>query len=284
MKRHRFATLTCWIAACSLTLWAMGCSPTATGSPSGAAPASGLATYRPFSATYDIRSHTLQEQEFGGQVNSVVTGLRWLLSASIRGATSPWQLTLTIDSTPEVTGIAPGLSEQDLERAAGTVFTAMLTPEGEVTDFQGGDSSSAFLQQQARSLERFFPRLPTGGVAPGQAWSDTAEVSTGAAGMDIQIEAVTESVAGTWVDHLGHRALEIRTVSHYSLVGGGSQGGTEIDVDGTGTSHGVLYLGDDGRFLGGTSADTTNMVATVAAMGAMIPILQVSTDTVALVR
>jgi hypothetical protein len=60
--------------------------------------------------------------------------------------------------------------------------------------------------------------------------------------------------------------------------------GTEIDLSGTGIRHGTLYLSEDGRFLGGVSADTANMTATVAAMGAIIPVFQTRYDTVTVAR
>ena len=237
-------------------------------------------TYRPFSTSYEIHTHTLQEQEFGGQVNTVNIGVRWWVTTTADGSSTPWPLTIRVDSTPEVTGAAPGLSNADVEQAIGAVFTGTLSPEGNVADFQSGDSASVFLQQQARSFERFFPRIPVGGVAPGQTWTDTVDVQTGSGGLDIQVETITASSAGAWIEHHGTRALEVKSVSNYTLVGAGSQGGTEIDLDGTGTSYQTAYLGADGRFLGRTAVDTTNMTATVAAMGAMIPILQVTVDTV----
>ena len=237
-------------------------------------------TYAPFDATYRIASHTHMDQDFGGQVNTTEYAVHWYLTA----VNVPPTLTFTIDSVPVITGVNPGINTNDLQAAAGARFTAKLSPNGLVTDFVGGDASNTFLQQLAQSLERFLPRVPTEGVAPGQSWIDTLNVTTSSGGLDIEVELITRSQADSWVAHEGNQAVLVSTVTDYTLSGGGVQMGTEIDLDGTGVRHGTLYLGNDGSFLGGFSADTANMTATVAAMGTIIPIFQARYDTVAVVR
>lgn len=283
MKKSRFTVATMSVVT---ALGVLSCSAGVTGTAStpAAIPTPARFAYLPLSSSYEINTLTMQEQEFGGQVNTVNIGIRWWVTSSADASTTPWQLSIHVDSTPVVTGTAPGLSASDLERATGAVFTGTLTPEGNVTDLQSSDSANIFLQQQARSFERLFPRLPAGGVAPGQTWTDTVEVQTSSGGLDIEVETITESTASSWIDHHGARALEVQSVSTYTLVGAGTQGGAEIDLDGTGITHRTAYLGTDGRFLGRTAVDTANMTATVAAMGAMIPILQVTVDTVSIVR
>jgi len=133
-------------------------------------------------------------------------------------------------------------------------------------------------------MEHFFPRIPSGGVAPGQTWSDTLSVTTSSSGLDISAETHTDYSARAWGDYQGTRALEVASEASYSVSGGGVQQGAEITLDGSGINHGLLYLASDGRFMGGTSTDSSNMTATVAAMGAMIPITQVRHDTLKVVR
>jgi hypothetical protein len=237
-------------------------------------------SYAPFDATYLIASHTSQEQDFGGQVNASEFAMHWYLSV----VNSASGLTLTIDSAPKITGIAQGVSQSDLDQAAGMVFTGTLSPEGRISDFGGGDTSSEFTQQLAQSVERFLPRVPAGGAAAGQTWVDTLETSTGSGGLEINVQLITRSQAQSWVEHEGGQALLVTTTTDYSMSGGGTQMGSEIDIDGTGVRHGTVYLGADGQFLGGISADTANLTATVAAMGAIIPIFQARHDTVAVAR
>lgn len=241
-------------------------------------------TYAPFSQTYVIVSHAKQEQEVGGQITTVEYTMRWRMTAATDPSGGEAGLTMTIDSAPTITGTGADLVQGDVARAAGATFVGTLTSEGRVVGLHGGDSTNAFLQQLAQSAERFFPRVPAGGAVPGVQWSDTLSTSTVSGGLETHLAFVSRSVAGGWVDRDGVQALEVMTDTDYTLVGGGAQMGTEIDLEGTGSRHGIAYLAADGRFLGGTSADTSNMTATVAAMGMMIPIVQTRHDTVSAVR
>jgi len=261
---------------------ALGCGTTGsagTGSSEAAPETPVRFSYAPFDATYLIASHTSQEQDFGGQVNASEFAMHWYLSV----VNSASELTLTVDSAPKITGVAQGVSQTDLDQAAGLVFTGTLSPEGRISDFAGGDASSDFTQQLAQSVERFLPRVPAGGAAAGQAWVDTLETTTGSGGLEINVQLITRSQADSWMEHEGGQALLVTTTTDYSMSGGGTQMGSEIDIDGTGVRHSTLYLGADGLFLRGISADTANLTATVAAMGAIIPIFQTRHDTVAAV-
>jgi len=273
-------------AACSLlagiAFAAFGCTPSSAGGGSGAPAPEGPArfSYAPFDMTYRIASHTRQDQDFGGQVNTTEYAMYWHVSA----VNDPPSLTYTVDSVPAVTGANPGIDAGDLRAAAGAVFTGTLSPDGRVERFTGGDDTNAFLQQLAQSLERFLPRVPVEGAAPGESWIDTLETTTSSGGLEIRVELITRSQADSWVSQEEHQALLLSMVTEYTLTGSGTQLGTEIDLDGTGIRHATLYLGSDGRFLGGFSADTANMMATVVAMGSVIPITQVRHDTVTVVR
>lgn len=270
--------------SCGVAAFVLGCgtAPSAGVPPAPREPAQ--FTYGPFSETYAIVSHTRQEQEVGGQITTVESAMRWRMTASTDPTGGEAGLTMTIDSAPTVTGTGADFVQGDLARAAGTTFVGTLTAEGRVVGLHGGDTTNAFLGQLAQSAERFFPRVPAGGAAPGQRWTDTLSTSTVSGGLEIHLELVSRSEAGGWVDRDGLRALEVATVTDYTLTGGGSQMGTEIDLDGTGSRHSIAYLAADGRFLGSTSADTSNMTATVAAMGMMIPIIQVRHDSVSVVH
>jgi hypothetical protein len=222
------------------------------------------------------------EQEFGGQVTSSEVGLRFHLSVVAVEDTGVTRVTMTIDSVPEVTG--PGATPEMAQRAAGSTFTGILTSEGEILDFHGGDTAVVLVRQLADRLERLFPRIPAGGVAPGQAWTDTVETTSGSSGFDLLVEIVTENQAYDWVEHAGAMALRVDAVSNYVISGGGMQGGSEITLDGTGVSRGEYYLGADGSLLGGASADSMSATAMVVAAGTMIPITQRRRDSLAVVR
>lgn len=277
MKRLAFSLL----ALSSAALAACGTSGTSGGgTPSPAAPA--RFSYGPFTAQYQISSHTRVEQEIQGQLQVSDFGLVYFLSVRAADEEGVTRLTMTLDSVPQLSGpIIPPSAGAD---AAGTTFTGILSPRGEILDFQASNTTNTLVQQLRPGLSRFFPRIPLGGVEAGQAWTDSVENSSESGGLDILVEATAQLQAHDWGDRNGVRALSTSSDTDYALSGGGMQGGSEITIDGTGVSHGGFFLGADGRFLGGASADTAHMSAFVVAMGMDIPILQIRFDTVAVVR
>jgi len=277
------AVLTLGVAASSF-----GCG--AAGTPSGAPraqaapapPASFL--YRPFDVQYRVASQNHTEQEFGGQVNAFDLSLAYFLGAKATPAGDALQVSLTLDSVVPGGPLPPGVNASDFQSAVGATFSGVLSPTGEMSSFQEGKGTGQFLGQLNASMPRFFTHVPAGGAQTGQTWSDSTSISTPSGGLDMQISTKTDYVAGSWSAHDGVQALEVTGISHYTISGGGMQGGAEITVDGSGTSHARLLLGAGGWLLGQTSADTTNLTATVLAMGAIIPVTQIRYDTVSVVR
>ncbi len=269
------------------TAVATGCSTSGTTARSAAAPVTpSRFAYGPFTAVYAVASHNHNEQEFGGQVQTVDFSMTYYITATAVGTGGATQLTITLDSIPTMSDLpaAAGISKEEIQRAAGSTYRGILAPDGEIVDFRGTTSGGQFAEQLNTGMERFFPRIPRGGVAPGQTWSDSVSTTTQSGGLDMSIQTTTAYAAGDWITHNGTAALAVTAVADYTVSGGGSQGGMDIGVDGSGVRHSQLYLAQDGRYLGGTSADTSNVVATVAAMGAMIPVTQIRYDTVRVVR
>ncbi len=256
-----------------------GCSTSGGGGRAAAAPptAPQLLVYRPFATRYVARSLGRVEQDFSGQLMVSEFSMRYYVSAAAVPAGDAMALTLTIDSVPQVEGA--GLSLTEAARTAGTTFTGMLSPDGAIREFAGGDTTIALVRQLASGLARIFPRLPEGGVAPGQQWSDTVETVSPGAGLDLIVRVLVDHQAVNWTQHLGERALHIASVARYTLSGEGTQGGTQISIDGSGVQHSHRYLAHDGRYLGGTSADTSQSTAVVAATGGFIPVTQIRYDT-----
>lgn len=238
--------------------------------------------YQPFALRYAVSSHGRVEQVFSGQAVVSEFGMRYFVSAEAVAAGDVMNLTLTIDSVPHIEGA--GLSRAEATHAAGTRFTGVLEPQGNITAFGGGDSTVALVRQLASGLERIFPQLPLGGVVPGQRWSDTVETVSPGTGFDIAIRVVLDHHAVEWTQHIGGRALHITTLATYTLAGEGMQGGSEISIEGSGVQHSHRFLSPDGRYLGGTSADTSLSTATILATGGSIPVTQIRFDTLTVVR
>lgn len=265
----------------------VGCATSGTPAAGAAAPAAPSSfTYGPFTAEYAVASYNHTEQDFGGQVQTVDFNMTYYITTTAVQTGGASQLTITLDSIPTMSDLpaGAGISKEEIQRAAGTTYRGILAADGEILGFQASATGGQFAQQINTAMERFFPRIPSGGVAPGQTWSDSVTTTTESSGLELGIQTMTDFTAHNWLARNGTQALEVSAVANYSVTGGGSQGGMDIGIDGSGVRRSLLYLAQDGRYLGGTTADTSNMVATVAAMGAMIPVTQIRYDTVRVVR
>lgn len=265
------------LAACGASGTGGGATPPPTAEPE-------RFSYGQFAVTYQGSSHGRSEQEISGQRTASEFTLRYYLTTTAVQSGGAARLTMTLDSVPYVSGAGAGFSAADAERAAGTTFTGILSPEGEIMGFEGGDTTISLVQQLATGLRYFFPRIPPGGVTVGQSWTDSLESTTRAGLLEIQVKTVNRYEALGWIEHTEGRALHVASVADYTLSGGGTQGGMDITVEGTGIRHEHQYLAEDGRYLGGTAADTSNSTALVAGMGMPIPITRVKFDTLTVVR
>jgi hypothetical protein len=268
------------VALAGTTFTGCGSSP-GTGAAAPPPPTPEQVVYQPFTMRYVAASHGRVEQVFSGQAVVSEFSLRYHLSVEAVSAGDVMNLTLTVDSVPHVEGA--GLSPAEAALAAGTRFTGVLQPEGGIDEFGGGDTTVALVRQLASGVERIFPQFTHGGVIPGQAWSDTVETVSPGSGFDIQIRVVLDHHAVEWAQHVAGRALHIVSVAHYTLSGEGMQGGSEISIEGSGVQHSHRYVSPDGRYLGGTSADTSRSSALILAIGSEIPVTQVRFDTLAVV-
>ena len=258
-----------------------GCGGSGGGGAAPPPPAPQRVVYQPFTIQYAAVSRGVVAQEFSGQAVLSEFTLRYHVSAEAVAAGDVMNLTLTIDSVPVIDGT--GVSPTEGALALGTRFTGMLHPEGSIDEFGGGDTTIALVRQLASGLERMFPQLPLGGVVAGQMWSDTVETVSPGGGVDILIRVVVDHHALEWTQHVLGRALHIASVAHYTLSGEGMQGGSEISIEGTGVQHSHRYVSPDGRYFGGTSADTSRSTAHVLAMGSEIPVTQIRFDTLTVV-
>ncbi len=243
-------------------------------------PTSRLVTYQPFSATYRAASHRQVEQEFNGQRTTSRVEMDLYLSAELVRGEEDLRATMRVDSVPVLTG----LSARDAEGLTGSVFTAVLSPTGEIRDFAGSESDADLMRQLALQMREFFPQLLPEGAEPGQHWSDTAETKAGTHDLDLLIRSVNHHQVLGWGQWAGERGLHIETISDYTLTGSGFESGQEYTLEGVGIEHRDQYVASDGRFLGQVSVDTLRSTALLPAIGATIPITQTRTDSLTIVR
>jgi hypothetical protein len=242
-----------------------------------------LVRYLPGATRYRTVEHRHVEQVFQGQpiVTDLTTSL--VLSSTLVRTDTGLSATIVVDSVA-VTGRG-GYAPTSVEAARGARFTAILGPGGAMTTFVGPEQSTdPLLQQLASAMQEFFPRLPPNGVRPGDQWIDTTEATNPAGGMVVTVRANNARKAIGWGQFAGLPALELTTQSDYVITGSGEQMGQALTLDGTGRRNARQFLSEDGRYLGGTAADTASIQVHLVASGITLPVTQQTVDTVTAVR
>ncbi len=286
MTQRRGAAGTAWgatalVGAAAIAGCGGGSGPSGRPAPNDdAPPPSTTLLYEPYRAQYRAVSRRHVQQEFNGQITTTDLHLEYYLTAVLAPGDSGLEVTLTIDSIPVISG----LPTADTARATGARFSATMSRSGQVLRFDSATSQLELVRQLATRLEEFFPRLPTNGARLGDSWTDTSEALTEAGDLELTVRSINRHEAVEWGTWSGERGLRIVTVSDYNLSGTGSESGQAYDLEGSGRSSADQFVGRAGWFLGLTSVDTLESTATLTSIGAVIPIIQTRTDTLAIVR
>lgn len=239
--------------------------------------------YGPSVLRYLVQRHVVNQQEYAGVTQRATLGFNIFVTATIRGPadTLGYPTTLVIDSITADSGVVLPVTV-NLDLARGLSYAGALSPRGE---FQGGTPSSV---EAARTLapilggfRDFYPRLPDRGIALGAAWTDTVTHSDQLGVIDqVQVTSIDEAHAAAWEDANGIPALRVEIRSLVSLSGTGQQGGMPVELNGAGTRGSIEYITADGRYLGGTSRDSTTLTIKFHAQGQVVPVTSIALSTI----
>lgn len=227
------------------------------------------------------RHHVDQQLPTGNQVQEI--GLRTFVTAVIIGPADVrgYAVSLTIDSIVADSATVLPVTV-DLNSARGLRYDGRLSPSGQLIDPRPSDVGIArSVAQLFGGFRTFYPKLPTAGVAPGAAWSDSTEATDTTGAAVIVDRAVSHYVTGDWENPSGVRQLGIEVSGGFTVSGSGAAGGATFALSGTGTHAGRLQFSAAGRFLGGSTTDSAGIVITFDPQGMAIPRHQVSHTTIA---
>ena len=196
------------------------------------------------------------------------------------------------------------LTPKMLAEMIGTTWTAVLDDKGRLSELQSDAASSLSLARLEALLLTLFPYIAPG-ASVGDTWSDTTEYSDSDYRMkyDTKVDPVTGVVDSVLVDsvfirsgertthieytavadttYLGVAALAVETTSTITTTGYMErQGG--MDIEGTATGTRLLYIGSDGKYLGGVRQLEFQFEMTGRQNPTVIPVTRSTTYTVEL--
>jgi hypothetical protein len=233
--------------------------------------------YQPGTMVYQLVQHRHVEQVFQGQPLATEVATRITLTVSLALGDSGLAATFVIDSIALEGG--PVFSDAAVTGARGARFDGTLLADGSLTPLDISDPANPLLQQLAFLLQDFFPGTPRAGVTAGAHWTDTTAERGTSGGADIELRSINARSSSAWSTVAGVPRLEIRTDATIEISGSGAQAGQSFTVVGGGRGHGLHYLANDGRLMGGSRADTVTMTIELSGTGITIPVSQRTADT-----
>ena len=202
-------------------------------------------------------------------------------------------------------GQGQALTPQMLAEVIGTTWTAVIDDKGRLSDVRVVTAPSQVATQLEGNLLRgLFPYIISG-ASVGDTWSDSLEFASSnyQKNYDTETDSVTGAVDSVLVDSVftdsqetmtrveytatadttfhGIEALAVETTSTaVTTIYREAQGG--IDIEGASTGVGSLYIGSDGKYLGGVREVESDLEVSGPAIPAVIPVTASSTLTVEL--
>ena len=240
--------------------------------------------YRPSALRYVVhRQLHIQQALAGDQTQSQNIGAKIFVVAAITGPADSvgYPASFAVDSIVADSG-APAPIADNMSKVRKLVFVGRVVPRGDFVNAVPSDSTLAqAVVQLLGNFRDFLPRLPSEGLRPGAAWTDTVETTQKGGGSEVSRRTITQAVAAEWEDHLGARCLRVVTNHTFRVAGSGKNVGQPFELSGAGTGSSVAYVAVDGRYLGGEAQDSTTLTVRLTVRGVAVPVIQLTRTTVA---
>jgi hypothetical protein len=236
---------------------------------------------QPAELRYAIHRKLRVEQELAGQPPTQMS-YRVFVTARITGPldSGGYGVAHVVDSVVPDSGtfVPPTVN---FAAVRGLQFRARLTPTGTVRDAIPSDSVTAqTFSQFVGNIRDFYPRLPTTGLLPDAAWTDTVTTDDRPEGGQVQVHAIHQSTVTGWEPRAGVQCLRIQVRGTFTLQGLGERGGQPYELMGNGTRSALEFVSADGRYLGGETHDSMSLSVSLPAQGMTMPIRQVLNSTI----
>ena len=200
------------------------------------------------------------------------------LTISWIASDSGTKLTTTVDSVVADSGTA--LPFAVVDSARGTRLTALRPPGGGLTGLS--TSRTSLLGDQIRDqLALLFPRLPADGAHPGARWDDSTQAPARVSAFEANESFHFANQAGE-VD--GGGALAIQALVSRAATGEATQFGQPITLKASGTDTLNYRLSGDGRVLEAGGSRWTSLVVELASIGQTVPVIEVSSLRMTMLR
>jgi hypothetical protein len=245
-------------------------------------PSDGRVRFGPSALRYVVHQRVQMEHDRPDLPPMTVLGWRTYVAATVTGPadSAGYPTYFTVDSiVPDSGLILP--PTMDPSGARGLRFMGHLKPIGEFVAARVSDSAAAEkVSALVGRFRHFYPRIPPGGIAVGDSWTDTLTLTDSTPARVTRRTTVRHVRASGWEELPEGRAIRLEITEQYETTDAGNAGGQPFDARGNGIGSAVERIGAAGRYLGSVARDSANLVISLPAQGITIPRRQITTTTV----
>ncbi len=221
---------------------------------------------------YKVAQRIFQEVDataLGGGKQGFVVKTTSFVQLTLTDTTGGRSLKVTVDSI-RGDSLPPGAPADMLTKAAGVVVTGLVDANGKLSNVKA--SSDAGGLQLTSLAQQLLPPF-RGRLKMGDAWTDTTETSNGVSSGSMTTRTVTNFKV-TGAEARGSvKASRVEGAFSSSIAGTQETPGGAADIDGTGAGTSSYLVSPDGALLSGKSASKSNLNVTLAAQGAILPLV-----------
>ncbi len=178
---------------------------------------------------------------------------------------------ISADSTADPNFVAPILT------AKGATGSGFVDPSGKLQGFESADTAQAIRMGTLRGLvSSLFPKVKATAKA-GEAWTDTTATTDSVGPGPSTRRAVTNYKASPG----SGKAVKYDMTSSYSVAGSAANG---VVYEGTGKNTGTFQRAAEGYLVDGTFNDNSDLSLTHPSLSEPMPVANVSTVSIALLK
>jgi len=249
----------------------------------GPSPSSGPATPAPMATRYKVEMKsetTIDLSVMGAPVQIQTVNLSAWLMVRLADSAGGRALFVKVDSMT-FDGTAP-VTRESLDSVKGAEVHGFVNGSNKLSNLTVTPSTSVLAGQIQGLMHNFFPRVKARAKV-GDTWMDTTTVRDETGGNNTTTVVVTSYTAGGVESQAGIAAVKFATTGTSTVTGTLESPATgTMELEGSGSSTGMVFVGPDGRLLRITSSANHDQRIKLSMAPALIPVKTVQTVTVTL--
>jgi hypothetical protein len=205
----------------------------------------------PLTTKYRIDQSLTQEIDAtaaGGAKQKIAFSTSSFVTVTLADSAGGKAIRVVVDSMrgDSATPIPPAV----LDSARGAEFRGFVQKSGKLTGLEPVGGAKAAAQVQGL-LSDFFPWTKPS-LKVGESWSDTTAKTNGSGSDSVTVRRVSAYKAAANETHDSRKAVRVTEDFTSSVAGTQPTPNGPARIEGTGSGSGAYYVGNDGRYLGGS--------------------------------